>query len=157
MTHTTEALSMEEPLLIALLVIDVILTVIGIVGRSVTHHPKWLMCNILGAMLVGLVGLLLSTTRGSPGDGEPWRARVCLLSQITAGEEAHTTHPLSTCTPAEGEGCPASGRTLRSAWLSASSQRHPAATRSMLLPSFFPPFCVPLTRWMPLLTQKGSL
>jgi hypothetical protein len=66
---------MEEPLIIVLLVSDVILTVIGIVGRSLTHHPKWLMCNILGAMLVGLVVLLLSTTRGSPGDVEQWRAR----------------------------------------------------------------------------------
>ena len=80
MPHTTEGLSMEEPLLIALLVIDVILTVIGIVGRSVTHHPKWLMCNILGAMLVGLVVLLLSTTRGSPGAGEPWRAHAYVSS-----------------------------------------------------------------------------
>jgi hypothetical protein len=80
MTHTTEGLSVEEPLVIALLVLDVILTVIGIVGRSVTHHPKWLMCNILGAMLVGLVVLLLSTTRGSPGDGEPWRARAYVSS-----------------------------------------------------------------------------
>ena len=71
---------MEEPLLIVLLVIDVILTVLGIVGRSVTHHPKWLMCNILGAMLVGLVVLLLSTTRGSPGDGEPWQTRAYVSS-----------------------------------------------------------------------------
>jgi hypothetical protein len=38
------------------------------------------MCNILGAMLVGLVVLLLSTTRGSPGDGEPWRARAYVSS-----------------------------------------------------------------------------
>ena len=75
MTHTAEGLSMEEPLLIVLLVSDLILTVIGIAGRSITHHPKWLMCNILGAMLVGLVVLLLSTTRGSPGDGENVRAR----------------------------------------------------------------------------------
>ena len=80
MPQTTEGLSMEEPLLIVLLVIDVILTVLGIVGRSVTHHPKWLMCNILGAMLVGLVGLLLSTTRGSPGDGTPWRTRAYVSS-----------------------------------------------------------------------------
>jgi hypothetical protein len=81
MTPTTEGLAMEEPLLIVLLVLDVILTVIGIVGRSLTHHPKWLMCNILGAMLVGLVILLLSTTtRGSPGDGESWRARAYVSS-----------------------------------------------------------------------------
>ena len=71
---------MAEPLLIVLLVLDVILTVIGIVGRSLTHHPKWLMCNILGAMLVGLVVLLLSTTRGSPGDREPWRASRAYVS-----------------------------------------------------------------------------
>jgi|RhiMethySRZTD1v2_1073278.scaffolds.fasta_scaffold34610_5 hypothetical protein len=66
---------MEEPLLIVLLVSDVILTVLGIAGRSLTHHPKWLICNILGAMLVGLVVLVLSTPRGSPCDGEKVRAR----------------------------------------------------------------------------------
>ena len=80
MTPITEGLAMDEPLLIVLLVLDVILTVIGIVGRSVTHHPKWLMCNILGAMLVGLVVLLLSTTRGSPGDEAPWRTRAYVSS-----------------------------------------------------------------------------
>ena len=62
---------MEEPWLIVLLVSDVVLTVIGIAGRSLTHHPKWLLCNILGAMLVGLVG----TPGGSPCDGEKGRAR----------------------------------------------------------------------------------
>ena len=65
---------MEEPLIIILLVSDVILTVIGIAGRSLTHHPKWLICNILGAMLVGLGVILLLTTRGSPGEVQTWRA-----------------------------------------------------------------------------------
>jgi hypothetical protein len=51
------------------------LNVIGIIGRSLTHHPKWLSCNILGAMLVGLVVvLLLSRARGSPGHVETLRA-----------------------------------------------------------------------------------
>ena len=66
---------MEEPLIIVLLVCELMLNMIGIIGRSLTHHPKWLSCNILGAMLVGLVVvLILSMARGSPGNVEKLRA-----------------------------------------------------------------------------------
>jgi hypothetical protein len=62
-------------LIIVLLVCELVLNVIEIIGLSLTHHPKWLSCNILGAMLVGLVVvLILSMARGSPGNVEKLRA-----------------------------------------------------------------------------------